>query len=57
MKHGSTFRLQTGKGGFIRTTLCPVNDRRGTRFGLVDIIMFFSLIAGSVAVARVLLAH
>ncbi len=57
MKHGSSFRLQPTKGGFIRTTLAPINDKRDGRFGFLDLVMFLALVIGSVAVARVLLAH
>ena len=51
------FKLNPCKGGWIRTTLCPLNDRRDTRFGTMDFCMFFALVAVVVAIARVLIAR
>ncbi len=52
----AAFRLGQAKGGWLRTTLAPLNDRQ-TTFRVVDIVMFGTLIGAVVAVARVLIAH
>ena len=51
------FKLHPYKGGWIRATLCPLNDRRDTRFGTMDFCMLFALITVVVAIARVLIAR
>ncbi len=43
--------------GWIRTTLAPINDKRSYSFGLLDIVMFSSLVVLLVAVARVFIAR
>jgi hypothetical protein len=53
----SAFKVQPGKGGWIRTTIAPINDRREVTFGVSEVVMFAALVLGMVAVARVLLAH
>ena len=53
----AAFKLDTGKGGWIRTTLAPLNDKRQARFGAVDMFMFLALVTTVVAVARVLIAR
>jgi hypothetical protein len=53
----SAFKVQPAKGGWIRTTIAPINDRREARFGVSDVVMFGALVLGMVAVARILLAH
>ena len=53
----SGFKVHPGKGGWIRTTIAPINDRREEMFGFSDVVMFAALVLGMVAVARVLLAH
>ena len=55
MKRAS-FRVGHGRGGWLRTTLAPLNDRQ-TNFRTVDIVMFGTLIGAVVAIARVLIAH
>lgn len=50
-------RLDTGKGGWIHTSIAPVNDKHEARFGMVDVLMLASLVFGTVAFARVLLAN
>ena len=45
------------KHGFLRATLSPVNDKQEPTFGLLDALLIFALVTGSVAVARHLLAH
>jgi hypothetical protein len=53
----AAFKVDSCKGGWIRTTIAPLNDRRASRFGYADTMMFFALVASVVVVARVLLAH
>lgn len=53
----AAFKLQSGKGGWIRTTIAPINDKSEATFGFSDILMFTSLVAMMVALARILLAH
>ena len=53
----AAFKAHPDKAGWIRTTLCPVNDRRDATFGIIDIVMFLSLVVGVVAAARLLIAH
>ena len=56
MKRG-TFKLQSVRGGWIRTTLAPLNDKREAKFGVVDAVMFTAVIAFVIGVARIFLAH
>jgi len=51
------FKVMPGKGGWIRTTIAPVNDRHAGSFGLVDVVMFSGLVLAVIVVARVLIAH
>lgn len=51
------FKLDAGKGGFIRTTLAPISERGVPRLGAMDVLMVLALVVGAVAVARVLVAH
>ena len=51
------FKIQPEKGGWLRTTLWPINHRHEITFRLVDVFMFFALIGLTVAIARVILAH
>lgn len=53
----ATFKLDTCRGGWIRTTIAPLNDKREGRFGAVDAVMFFTLVGAVVAVARLLIAR
>lgn len=53
----ATFKLAPGKGGWIRTTIAPLNDKREARFGVMDVLMFFTLVTVVVAIARVLIAR
>jgi hypothetical protein len=53
----AAFKLTPSKGGWIRTTLAPLNDKRAARFGITDVLMFLALVAAVIGVARVLLAH
>ncbi len=56
MKHAG-FKVHPDRGGWLRTTLCPVNDKRESSFGFGDIVMFAALVLATVAIARVLIAH
>ena len=53
----AVFKVQPGKNGFIRTTLCPVNDRRELKLTWGDVLTLAALVIGGLALARVLLAH
>ncbi len=53
----AAFKLAPSKGGWIRTTIAPLNDKREARFGLMDALMFCTLVSVVVAVARVLIAR
>lgn len=53
----AAFKLDPCKGGWIRTTIAPLNDKREGKFGTVDVVMFFTLVTAVVAVARVLIAR
>lgn len=53
----AAFKLQSVRGGWIRTTLAPLNDKRDATFGVVDAVMFMAFVGIVVAVARVFLAH
>ena len=56
MKRAS-FKVQPDNRGWLRTTLCPVNDKHEGSFGLMDVVMFAALVLGAVAAARMLIAH
>ncbi len=51
------FKVQPSKGGWLRTTLSPINDRQVPAIRFVDVVMFFALVGLTVAIARVVLAH
>jgi hypothetical protein len=51
------FKLHPGKGGWLRTTIAPLNHKQEGRFGTLDMFMFFALVAVIVAVARVFIAR
>jgi hypothetical protein len=51
------FKVLPGKGGWIRTTIAPVNDKQEYTFGLTDVVMFCALVLGLITVARVFIAH
>ena len=53
----AAFKLDPSKGGWIRTTIAPLNDHHESKFGLFDAVMFFAVVTAVVGVARVLLAH
>lgn len=51
------FKALPDKGGWIRTSIAPVNDRHSSSFGPVDVLMLGALVLGIIAVARLFLAH
>jgi hypothetical protein len=51
------FKAGPKKGGFIRSTLAPVNDKNDDRLGFLDVTLLIALIGGGIAVMRYLLAH
>jgi hypothetical protein len=51
------FKVMPGKGGWIRTTIAPINDKHSGSFGMVDMVMFSSLILAVIAIARVFIAN
>ncbi len=53
----AVFRLDAARGGWLQTTIAPVRSKQQVRFGLFDALMFLALVAASVGVARLLLAH
>lgn len=54
----AAFKLNPTKGGWIRTTIAPINDKQHeARFGVMDMLMFMALIGTTIAIARVVLAH
>jgi len=53
----AAFKVLPAKGGWIRTTIAPVNDKHSGTFGLADVVMFSALVLAVVTVARILIAH
>ncbi len=51
------FKVLPAKGGWIRTTIAPINDRQAEAFGIGDVVMLSALVIALVALARVLIAH
>jgi len=51
------FKAGPKKGGFIKTTLAPVNDKSDDRLGALDVALLLALVGGGIAVMRYLLAH
>src|SRR5258706_11275485 len=51
------FKAGPKKGGFIRTTLAPVNDKSDDRLWFFDVAMLLALVGGGIAIMRYLLAH
>ena len=56
MKH-SSFKVRSERGGWIRTTLAPINDRTAYVFGTKEFLMLMGIFGLVVTVARVCLAH
>ena len=53
----AVYKVQPTKNGFIRSTLCPVNDRRELKLTWGDLLTLAALVIGGLALARVLLAQ
>jgi hypothetical protein len=56
MKRAS-FKLSPDRQGWLRTTLWPIAAKQSVRFGTLDLCMLLALVMGTVAVARLLIAH
>ncbi len=56
MKHAG-FKVQPARGGWLQTTLWPINEKHDSVFGFMDIVMFAALVGGTIAIARILIAH
>ncbi len=46
-----------GKGGFIRTTLSPINDRTDPSFTALDMTMLVFLVCGMLFLVRFLVGN
>jgi hypothetical protein len=53
----SSFKVRSERGGWIRTTLAPINEKAGTTFGTKEFFMLMGIVGLVVTVARVCLAH
>jgi len=53
----AAFKVQPAKGGWIRTTIAPINDKQEIIFRPVDVLMLMALVAGIGAIARLYLAR
>lgn len=51
------FKLHSERGGWIRTTLAPINDRTKSDFGAKDLAMFLAFVTLIAVVARAFIAH
>ncbi len=52
--HKAVFKADSRKGGFIRSTIAPVNDKRETGFGAWDAMELTALVFGVLLVMRYL---
>jgi hypothetical protein len=52
----AAFNVQPAKGGWLRTTLAPINDKHES-VGVPQLLIFLSLVLTMGAIARVLIAH
>jgi hypothetical protein len=57
MSKRASIKLHPGRGGWIHTTIAPIQDRTCSRFGLVDLAMFLGTLVAMLALARFFLAH
>ena len=53
----ATFKVQSGKSGWIETTIAPIHDKQAVPFTKSDLALLMGLVVMVMAVARVLLAH
>lgn len=51
------FKVFPGRGGWLRTSIVPLNDKRAGSFGLGDAFMFGALVVAVMTLARLFLAH
>jgi len=51
------FKVLPVKGGWLRTSIVPLNNKQAGTFGLGDALMFFSLVVAVLTLARILIAH
>jgi hypothetical protein len=51
------FKVIPDRGGWIRTTISPINDKNASSFGLADVVMLCALVLGVITIARVFIAH
>jgi hypothetical protein len=51
------FKVLPGKGGWLRTSIAPINAKQTGTFGLSDILMLCALVLAVMSLARMLLAH
>lgn len=51
------FRADPGKTGFVRSTFTPLDHKHQVKFGWWDMVTLAALVAGGLALARVLMAH
>lgn len=51
------FKVFPGKGGWLRTSIAPINAKHAGTFGLTDTLMLCALVLAVMALARVLIAH
>ena len=52
--HKAIFKADSRKGGFIRTTIAPVNDKKEPGFGVWDVLELSALVCGLLLVMRYL---
>jgi hypothetical protein len=54
----AAFSLHPGKGGFIRTTLAPINEQKDSHpVGFLEAVIVIALVASSIYLARLFFAH
>ncbi len=51
------FKAHPAKGGWIRTTIAPINNKTEATFGPMDCVLFAGLVVMIAAIARILIAH
>lgn len=52
--HKVTFKADPRKGGFIRSTIAPVNDKKEPGFGFWDVLELSAIVCGVLLVMRYL---
>jgi hypothetical protein len=51
------FKVFPGKGGWLRTSIVPINAKQAGTFGLTDTVMICAFVLAVMTVARILIAH